>query len=69
MRKCLLFTKSTLKIKAGIFPCPGVTIKFSSIIVFGISETRIFSFDVVLRLFRGSSTKTNSVLFMALYIF
>ena len=39
------------------FPCPGGTITFSSLIIFGISETRLVSFDAVLSMIRGSSLK------------
>ena len=39
----------------------GTITTFSSLIIFGISETRAVSFDAVLCMFWGSSNETNSV--------
>ena len=56
-----------LKIETVFFPCPGAIKTFSSLIIFGISETRVVSFDAVLCMFRGSSTEAHSVLVSFLF--
>ena len=56
-----LHKNSSLKIETGFSPCPGANVTFSSLIIFGISETRVVSFDAVLCMFRGFSTEPYSV--------
>ena len=47
IRKCFLFKKiNRLKLKL-LFSCPEAIIKFSLLTIFGISETRVVSFDAV----------------------
>ena len=58
---------SLLKIENVFSPCPGAIITFSSLVIFGISETRVVSFDPVMCIFRGSSTETNTFHFCHFY--
>ena len=50
-----------LKSKLVFFSRHGAIIIFSSLIIFGISETRVVSFDAVLCMSSGSSTAAYSV--------
>ena len=59
IRKRFLCTKFVTKIS--FFSFLGAIITFSSLIIFGILETRVPPFDAVLCMFRGSSTKAYSV--------
>ena len=62
IRKYFLFTKFiTLNWNCLFFYYAGAIITFSSLIMFGISETRVVSFDAVLFIFRRSSTEAYSV--------
>lgn len=46
--------KSSLKIEIGAILCPVAMITFLSSIIFGISDSRVISFDAVLWMLRGN---------------
>ena len=50
-----------LKLKQVFFPCTGVIMTFSLLVIYGTSETRAVSFDAVLCTLNGSSL--NHILF------
>ena len=56
-----------LKLQLFFFPCPGAIITFSSLIIYGTSETRAVSFNTVLCTLNGSLTESYSVSFEIIF--
>ena len=59
---------STFKNKSGFFPKPDPITTFSSLVIYGISEIKTVSFDIVLRILNAFSTEPFSVSFKVILL-